>query len=411
MLDSTIHSKTLLRQFRKADFRSSLWTVNPTDKDDIIAQAKQIAVQGFNTVSLRHNTISGKPIFRQSSLAECLLTRHVSESIRRVTSVRQSDRNAIITSLVQLCAEGIPFNVVKMDIKSFYESVIPENIVKALKADPAFSRQSIFVLESFFEALNRQQIAGLPRGIGLSATLAEFVMRTFDRSISGLAGVRYYSRYVDDSIAITSVDVDPLELIEHAKLLLPRGLSLNRLKTKPFQCSVSSRNSTGELEQTINFLGYEIAIYQISSVENRLKREVRLDIAQSKVSRIKRRLSKSFLDFNNGGSFDKLLDRVKLLTSNYGYVDQSNGMQRYAGLRYNYGLINPNTSKSLESLDRFLRNTLMSPHPNNRIRPNVSPMQRHQLLGLSFTSGFKSNRFFTFEPDKLTGLIDCWSHA
>lgn len=411
MLDSTIHSKTLVRHFRKADFRSPLWSIGPGDKEAVVSEAKQIAVDGFKTVSLKRNTIGNKPVYRQASLAEALLTRHVSDSIRRITSVRQSDRNAIVKSLVQLCSEGIPFNVVKMDIKSFYESVDVQEIILALKTDAAFSRQSVFVLESFFASLARQQVTGLPRGIGLSATLAEYVMRNFDRKIGGHTGVRYYSRYVDDSIAVTSIDVDPEELIGTANSLLPRGLQLNRSKTKPFSLGASTRNTNGALEQTIKFLGYEIFVHQICSVEKRLQREVRVDIAKSKVARIKRRLAKSFLEFNSHGRFDDLLLRVKLLTSNFGYVDQASGMQRYVGLRYNYGLINPEESASLSSLDRFLRNALMSPHPNNRIRPHLSRAQRHQLLGLSFSSGFKSNRFFTFEQDQIERLISCWSHA
>lgn len=276
MLDSTIHAKTLVRHFRKADFRSPLWSIGPVDKEAVISEARQIAVQGFKTVSLKRNTIGDKPIYRQASLAEALLTRQVSDSIRRITSVRQSDRNAIVKSLVRLCSEGISFNIVKMDIKSFYESVDVWEIIAALKADAAFSRQSVFVLESFFKSLARQQVTGLPRGIGLSATLAEYVMRDFDRKISGHLGVRYYSRYVDDSIAVTSVNVDPEDLIERARSLLPSGLQLNRSKTKSFKLSASARNSNGSLEQTIKFLGYEIHVHQTCSIDNRLLREVKV---------------------------------------------------------------------------------------------------------------------------------------
>lgn len=411
MFDSTIHPGTLLRQFRKSDFASDLWSLKPDDKDEVVSAAKRLAERGFNAVSLKRSTIGTKNVFRQASLPEALLVRHVSEAIRRITSVRQSDRNSIVRSLVQLCAEGIPFNIVKMDIKSFYESVVVDDIVMSLKADAAFSRQSISVLESFFAALGRQQIHGLPRGIGLSATLAEYVMRNFDRKISNYPGVRYYSRYVDDGIAITSADTDPKSLLEFAKKLLPSGLEFNRNKTIPYILKTFSKASAGKIEKTIGFLGYEIDIHEICSEHSRFSRNVRVDIAKSKVSRVKRRLAKSFLEFNDGGDFDDLLDRVKLITSNYGYLDQGSGLQRYAGLRYNYGLIDLSKSQSVKSLDRFLVNTITSQHPNNRIRPRVSRAQRDKLLGLGFETGFVENRFFAFEADRLTNLIKCWAHA
>lgn len=411
MRDFTIHSQTLRRNFRKTDFESKIWSVDPDDKDDIISEAQRIAVAGFKTVSLQFNKINGKVTFRISSLSQVLLTRHVSDSIRQITNIHQSNRNSIIRSIIQLLSEGIPFNVIKMDIKSFYENVNIEDTIKLLKSDPAFSRQSIFVLENFFSALKRQHIHGLPRGIGLSATLAEYVMRDFDRKIGIHPGIRYYNRYVDDAITITTSDIDPNNFLNTTKSSLPQGLVFNTNKTKIYKFSKYSKKKPSHPEHTINFLGYKIIVYSICSENKKYTRKVSVDIADSKISRIKRRLSKIFLDYNNNMNFDDLLNRVKIITSNYGYEDKNSGMWRYSGLRYNYSLINPKNSEALKSLDKFMINTLTSKHPNNRIRPNISSSQRHQLLGLLFSTGFTKNRFFTFKRDHLIHLIGCWAYA
>ncbi|MFT9180429.1 MAG: antiviral reverse transcriptase Drt3a [Zymomonas mobilis] len=411
MRDFTIHSQTLQRHFQKSDFASKIWLVEPDDKDNIIMESQRIATTGFKTVSLQFNKINGKAVFRLASLPQALLTRHVSESIRQITNVHQSDRNSIIRSILQLLSEGISFNVIKMDIKSFYENINVENTIKSLKSDPVFSRQSIFVLESFFSALKRQHILGLPRGIGLSATLAEYVMRGFDREVSTYPNIRYYNRYVDDAIIITTSDIDPEKFLDDAKNILPQGLNFNERKTKIYKFSNYSKKSSTHAEHTINFLGYKITVDEICYKNKKFLREISIDIADSKVSRTKRRLAKIFLDYNNKGNFDDLLNRIKIITSNYGYEDESSGMWRYSGLRYNYGLINPQQSDALKSLDKFMINTLTSKHPNNRIRPNISSSQRHQLLGLRFSTGFTKNRFFTFKRDHLIHLIGCWAYA
>lgn len=411
MFDSTIHAQTISRHFRKSDFSSSLWASTVDDKEEVVAEAVRIAENGFSSVAIRKNTLGGKYVYRQSSLSQSLLTRHVSDSVRRITKVHQSDRQSIIKSIVRLSSEGIPYKILKIDVKSFYESIDTSSIVSSLKADAAFSRQSIFVLESFFENLGIQHIDGLPRGVGLSATLAEYAMRAFDRAISSQHGVRYYSRYVDDAIAVLAYGVDAQEILEIGARHLPTGTEYNRRKTKIFDFKPFVRGSTGLIEHKISFLGYEIAIHEAASERNRCYRAVHTDIAEKKISRMKMRLSKTFLKFKDDRNFDDLIDRIKILTGNHGFLDEATGMQRYAGLRYNYNLIDPSRSSALLSLDQFYVNTLMSKHPNNRIRPNISLLQRKRMLGLGFKKGFMENTFFSFEEDRLKKLIGCWAHA
>lgn len=411
MFDSTIHAKTISRHIRQVDFHSKLWNHTPDDKPVIIANAERLAQDGFTTVALRRGELGGKYVYRHASLPEALLIRHVSESIRRVTNVRQSDRQAIVKSIIRLCSEGVPFRILKMDIKSFYETIDTDSIVTALRGDSAFSRQSIFVLDSFFKALRQQNIPGVPRGIGASATLAEYAMREFDSVVSSSDGVRFYSRYVDDAFAIVRYERDVAGLRTIAERALPSGLELNRQKTKAFAFKPSVRGGAGGLEHCVGFLGYSLKVHKAVSNDGAVSRQVIVDIADKKVSKAKRRIAISLHEYNTGGSFEDLHDRIKILTSNHGYVDQNTGQQRFSGLRYNYGLIDPSTSEALTSLDRFLINTITSTHPNNRLKPSLSKEQRRSLLGYGFRTGFVDNRFFSFTSERLNKIIGCWSHA
>ncbi|WP_327754382.1 antiviral reverse transcriptase Drt3a (plasmid) [Sphingobium sp. SJ10-10] len=412
MLDTTIHEKTISRQFRRSDFHDSSWGISVDDKDEIVSDALRTATTGFTTISLRRNSIGGKPIYRHAVLHEALLIRHISEGLRRITGVQQSDRKSIVKSLIALTSEGVPFTILKFDIKSFYETVDTDALVEKLRRDPAFSRQSIRLVESFFSALQSQGISGLPRGIGLSATLSEYLLRGFDHAISNFPGVRFYSRYVDDGIIVASDKVDADDLLSFVKNLLPTGLQLNRTKTKSYAFGPYVKGTPDTVEHNIKFLGYNLDInYIVRATDKRFSRKVHVDISDSKVLKIKRRICLSILNFNNGGNFNDLHNRIKLLTSNYGFVDDSTGQQRFSGIKYNYGLIDPTNSPQLAGLDRFLVNIITSKHPNNRIRPNLTTIERSRILGFGFSSGFLANRFFTFDEDTLKNLIGCWAHA
>ena len=117
------------------------------------------------------------------------------------------------------------------------------------------------------------------------------------------------------------------------------------------------------------------------------------------------------MDFNNGGKFDDLHDRIKILTSNYEFFDNRTGARRLAGVRYSYSLIDHKTSSALASLDLFLYNGLFGNHPKNRLKPALTIAQRRCLWGYSFVSGFRTNRFYSFGQNDLHRITGCWSHA
>lgn len=411
MFDSTLHSKTIAKQIRSSDFHSHLWSFTNADRDQVIASALERATEGFVQVALRQQILGGKPVYQQSSLAEVLITRHIADGIRRITSVRQADRQSIVKSLIALAKEGTPFHIMKFDVKSFYETIDVNDIIALMREDAAFSRQSVRLLTTFFDALQNQGISGLPRGLGLSATLSELAMREYDRGMSATMGVRFYSRFVDDAI-IVAVDTADLSKIRNtASSQLPNGLALNRTKTKEYSFRPAAHGASHATEHVISFLGYKLNIGTAVRLGGKTSRRVVVDIADKKVARLKKRIAKALLQYQSDNNFVDLHARIKLLTSNYGFIDPHSGQQRFSGLRYNYSLIDTVSADSLDRLDRFLVNALTANHPNNRLLPNLSSSERRSLLGFGFRSGFISNRFFSFTPTELKHLNRCWYHA
>jgi hypothetical protein len=410
MYDFTLHAKTLARQYRKSDFQPGLLYIPVSDKEIGVQRAVALTKSGFHHLALHRSRIGGKNVYQHRSIEQALIIRHISENLRRITGVKQSDRQMIVKGAAQICSSGLAFTIVKLDIKSFYETIHVTPILESLEGDAAFSRQSISLLSSFFEALVRRNIVGLPRGLGLSATLAEYAMRPFDRTISSLSGVWYYSRFVDDVLLVLAPSVSADEIRETAQHNLPEGLVLSRQKTSAYSFSSNVSAGGGE-EHAFAYLGYQVSIGRIErQSDNRLKRIVKIDIANSKVRKIKTRIARSLHTFNSNGDYDDLLDRIRLLTSNYGLEDYDTGQTRYVGVRYNYPLI-ALPSPALSDLDKYLLNALTNTHPNNRIRPNLSASQRRRMTSLTFTSGFQENRFFTFSPERVGALARCWTHA
>jgi len=412
MYDPTIHRSTLNRQFQRRDFQADKRLYNADYRSSIVDNALVRAKQGLDGVQLIKTTRRGKKIYQIKNLPDALLIRLIRNNIRRVTSVKQTDRGHIVDCIAEMLAQGLPFRAYKFDIKSFYETVDIEHITRRLSADIAFSGPSLQVLKGFFASISEDGISGLPRGMSISATLSEYVMRSFDRFVTAHPSVWYYSRFVDDMIIITSGKEKPRQFVAALKRSLPTGLRFNQ-KSRFYNFKDYQKGTPEIVENSIDFLGYSFHVSnaQHDKINNRLYRNIRIDISERKVSKIKTKLCLALVDFNKTGDFETLRNRIRLVTSNFMYIDKSTGRRRPSGIFYNYPKVVAATSQSLVKLDRFLAAVLSSPHPKNRLRPSLSQSQQQELLRLTFASGFAKKRFFHFSPATLAKLTRCWTHA
>lgn len=412
MYDQTVHKSSIARHFKASDFVKDPALLNPPHREQVIGKAVALGQSGFKGISLTSSQLRGKTIYHVTDTAQLLLLRHLNANVRRLTSVKQDNRQFIVECISQLLREGVPFNVYKFDISKFYESTNSQQIVQRLQSDVGFSGQSARALASFFDELRAIGITGLPRGMSISATLSEYLLRDLDSKISGLEGVWFYARFVDDILLIRKSQIDTSKTFEDANNALPLGLKFNS-KSKPFEFQPYAKKKSSDLEHTLDFLGYEFNVSHVyrDNKNSKLLRDVRIDISESKVKKLKTRFALSVVQFNQDRNFDDLHDRTKLLTSNFRFKDRDTGAIRSSGIYFNYPLVDAATSKALTELDRFVRNTLHSPHGKNRIRPALSATQRQQLCRLTFSAGFAQKRFYSFKDARLAELVSCWTYV
>lgn len=375
-----------------------------------LRQGRAIGKIGFKKLNISTSTTGGKPTFRINRLADELVLRRVNRNIRRITRVKQSDRVAIVNCISTLASEGYPFRIYKIDVKSFYETIDVDAILDQLESDSAFPRQSVMILRSLFRESSAANISGLLRGLAISSTLSEYAMRRFDEAVLTWSEVNFYARFVDDIIVFTDGNEPPRHFLKRVQRELYDGLGLNWKKTRFMSFPAKGGAPNTQLAQEFEYLGYKFEIRRIeNNSKNRLEREVQIDIAASKVKKIKTRIILSFKQFDLDGNFEDLSDRLKLLSGNFTIYDKRKLTKRKSGIFFNYRMVHAEKSKSLPELDKFLRGAILN--PNVLTGAGLGPIQKSKLLKIQISQGFAKRTFYHFPPNRLAYLMECWAYV
>lgn len=333
--------------------------------------------------------------------------------------VRQPGRDGIISNVKNLITESTPYAVYRLDIKSFYESFSINDVIEKIESIKLLSPKTKQLLTSLLKRHEFSGGLGLPRGLALSATLSELMMQSFDQAIKSMPAVYFYSRYVDDIIIITNAQENQSVFLREAGELLPNGLEFNRNKKeimsifKPVKPESVSRKMIADFE----YLGYRFIVHEPLEIKKVQKyhyaRDVDIDIAESKVKKIKTRIIKSIIDFVKNGDSYLLQRRICYLTTNFSVMDKNKERKRLAGIYYNYHKISVKNSNALAELDVFLRACLVS----NRgavfsgFRSKITKIQRQRLLTYSFKNGFEKKVFMHFSPKAIHEIQECWEYV
>lgn len=410
MYDFAFDKRNLSREFIRADFKAAPHLIDEAYRLDLAEAAQAQAANGLINFSLSKAILRRKPVYQLYHLEHALILRKFARNIKRLTKVKQADRNTIIKCLKRLLSEGHCFRVYKLDLTSFYESIDRPDIERQLRQDNGLSPPTLHVFQSFSAALIAANIPGLPRGLAVSAVLSEYVMRRFDRDVKSMDNVYYFARYVDDIVVITTGDENKIAFLKQIRKALPVGIQLNNDKTKIIEFNQKLTNSSNDVvENSVDFLGYRFAVHRM--IDKRpFTRKVYADISPSKATRLKTRISLSALQFIRDGNFTDLHDRLRVLTGNYNVYDLERRIRRNVGIYYNYRFVDEVHSVVLKQLDAFLKQFLLasSGKIGGQLNSLLSPSQRRQLLTLSFCRSFRSRNFHHFPIDRLTHLVGCW---
>jgi hypothetical protein len=249
------------------------------------------------------------------------------------------------------------------------------------------------------------------------------LMVDFDHKIRSLPQVFYYARFVDDILIVTSAtesEKDFLALIE--ELLYPHTLNPRKLEKPPALASVkpidkSKTTTTQSSLLTIEYLGYNFSVFDPwldKGIKNSNHfRDVRVDIAEAKVKKIKTRIVASLRSYCSNLNFDLLASRLKFLTCNFSVIDKNRDQKRLAGIYYNYHMVTPSDSDALVELDKFLRAAILSARGSvfSDFFSKTTKSQRRQLLRISFSKNFHKEAFVYTSPKILNQIQECWSYA
>lgn len=302
---------------------------------DINLIETKILAETFDFKIVRHSDF-----FDVKTVAEKLILRKLNDNIKRIYKDEQGNRKFIIQQVKTLLSEDSPFWVIKTDIKSFYESINHERILKKLKDDAMLSYYSIYLLKVIFSNAAISLTTGLPRGLNISSTLSEIYLRKFDKWLQCFPGVYYYARFVDDIIIFISNEEHALKLWELIEFKLDEycSLKINWKKTelidgKNFKV-LKKKYLQRPVFNNLEYLGYR---FYLDPIPNK---KLQISIAKKKVNKIKTRVVRSFVDYSKNNDFKLLQQRIEFLSGNYGIKKSFDGSVLKAGIYYNYPHLN-----------------------------------------------------------------------
>ena len=416
MYDFAFDAKNIARELRRSDFHGNAGLAQPAAKAALVSHAVNHAANGFSNLVLDTHTKNCKLVYDTALLSQDLVLRKLRHNFKQLTQVRQADRDETIMSLRSLLGDCSAVRIYKLDIKSFYESIDRSHIESKLSRDLGFPASSLYVFRSFSSQLEGKNISGVPRGLAISETLTEYVMRPFDRSVQQQACVYYYGRYVDDIVILTTGKENKKDFMKDLRALLAPGLSFNQGKCQVIDITKGKphdQNGVVPLAGSFDFLGYRFRVFDRSKVGKTVRRNVQLDISPKKVRRLKTRLVLALRRYVLDDDFGELIDRFKILTGNYSIYDYDTGVRRKVGIGSNFRLIDRKDSQALLELDAFIHKVVSGTQGNlcAGLHPKLNSTRKRYLLKFRFSQAFNPKTYHHLNPARVAKSIDCWKHV
>ena len=321
--------------------------------------------------------------------------KQLQRNIYRIYGVKQANRHDLVCHVRDTVGSEFPFELVRTDISNFYESIDRKRLYAKLDNDQLLSSSSKKLIKQILESYGKLSGSqtGIPRGVGISAYLAEFFLRPVDRAIGEIPGIVLYCRYVDDIVAAFARPPAGGALGSYkdllAQILLHHGLSQSLTKTQEY--NLGDKGVTHKFD----YLGYRFTV-----------KAGNLEIApsKSKVKKLELRLEAAFKSYTNMAPIDsrrafrEVVARVKFLTGNTRLMNSKSSAT--TGIYYNNPIVTD--LHSFEKLDTVLK---------KKIRAISRPKLRKALKPYSFRQGFTNRRFHNFSSKELQAIVRVWKHV
>ncbi|UOE82694.1 RNA-directed DNA polymerase [Vibrio splendidus] len=359
----------------------------------------------FEIKRISTTKVKGKNVYYTDFPEEHYCIKKISSDIKRLYKIKTTNRDDISEQVLRILETSSSYGIIRIDIKSFYESINYIELLDKLKNDKLLSSKSL----SFLQEILLLNNPGLPRGLSISPVLSEIFMRRIDSKIKEIPGVYYYSRYVDDIFIFSTKDYSNIQK-ELESILKTRNLETNK---KTFVSNVGFAPNNENSDISFDYLGYK---YIITPKCFNGKRVVNVSLSSDKVRKIKTRIVHALLDRSftkNATSYHKdlLINRINILSGNYPISNKKgrNGTLK-GGIFYSNRLVN--CSGIFEEFNDFLKKSLFSRKKNffgNAV--NKIPLQeKNDIKNICFKSGFVQKKYLPVSDKEMKLIKQCWEH-
>lgn len=412
MIDQTFSARNLLRLTTRLDPKK--YRLGRKRKEYLLSLeniSEKILSDNFTFSAFTLSCRGGKPVYSVTSHIDEFAIRKLSDNLSRVYGVKQSNRSEIIGQVIPLIHEKVPFYLLKLDIKSFYESIDRLALLRTISKDSSLSFRSKLLLDQLLGNTQHFPDPGLPRGISLSATLSELYMKEFDAAVRNIDGVYFYARFVDD-ILIFSFS-NPEHLKSTLAKSLPAGMEFNENKECLLGFDRNGNCKTFNKSPEMSYLGYKFTFRPSGDSTIPPRPRITIKIAESKIMKIKRRIMLSFFSFIKNKDVSLLKDRIRFLTGNCEMKRDGDNGKLLTGIYYNYAHIDEAGIKELKSLTDFLRKAILAKKGafGRSLQANITSRDRRILVSYCFESGFKKKITHKSTPERLKQIKECWKHV
>lgn len=202
---------------------------------------------------------NGKDVYLLDGTPEAFFAeKQIQRNLKCTYKVKQNDRDLIIPQLKSCLSNNYPIHVIRTDIKSFYERINPDLLMSKLNKNAMLSLSSRKIIAKLLRSyrVSSGSDLGIPRGVGISAYLAELYLKEFDLKVRALDNLVYYARYVDDIVLIVSPEskVSKQFYLDFIKSCLEEeNLEVNEEDNKTSVFTYPSENKNFEFD----YLGYK----------------------------------------------------------------------------------------------------------------------------------------------------------
>lgn len=182
------------------------------------------------------------------------------------------------------------YYILKMDVAKYFDN-INKNILLEILERKIKDRDLLWLIKQILFAQKREK--GIEIGNYTSQMFANIYLNEVDQYIKHQLKIKYYCRYLDDSIIIVRTKQEAKEALEKIKIFLKERLELE----------LNKKTQIFKNKQGVNFCGYKINEYRMKlrdKGKRKLKKKVEHLKKEIKIGKITSKEAKKYLSGHMG---------------------------------------------------------------------------------------------------------------